>query len=383
MIHLIHIVLIYFLVLPAFYYFIFAMAGRTHYVKRERRKGGSTVRSRFCILIPAYKSDGFIMQTVRAALDQDYPADKFKVLVISDSMDEQTDRMLVAEGADVLKVTFENSTKAASLNAAVDYLGDDAADYVLIVDSDNIVRPDFVSKMNEVLCGRVVAVQGHRCAKNSDTPVALADGIFEEVNNLVFRQGHCALGLSSALVGSGMAFPYKWFRNSAKGFVTAGEDKEMELRLLKDGIFVEYAGDIDIQDEKTRSVENLQRQRLRWLRSQYYLIGNALREFPEVALKAGYADKLFQWTFPPRLLVISGLPVMALLTMFAGSAYMSVYITGTLLLFTAIMLGIPKGLKIKDIISIFKVVPRIFTATVHNIFSKKQDKDKFIHTDHQ
>lgn len=383
MIHLIHIVLIFFLVLPAFYYFIFAMAGRTQSARHDRRKSVSTVRSRFCILIPAYKSDGFIMQTVRAALNQDYPSDLFKVLVISDSMDEQTDRMLAAEGADVLKVTFENSTKAASLNAAADYLGDDAADYVLILDSDNIVRPDFISKMNDALSGRMVAVQGHRCAKNSDTPVALADGLFEEVNNLIFRQGHCALGLSSALVGSGMAFPYKWFRDNAKEFVTAGEDKEMELKLLKDGIFVEYAGDIDILDEKTRSVENLQKQRLRWLRSQYYLIGNALKEFPEVALKVGYADKLFQWTFPPRLLVITGLPVMALLTMFAGSAYMSVYITGTLLMFTAIIFGIPKGLKIKDILSIFKEVPRIFKATVHNIFSKKQDKDKFIHTDHQ
>lgn len=383
MIHLIHIVLIFFLVLPAFYYFIFAMAGRTQSARHDRRKSASTVRRRFCILIPAYKSDGFIMQTVRAALNQDYPSDLFKVLVISDSMDEQTDRMLAAEGADVLKVTFENSTKAASLNAAADYLGDDAADYVLILDSDNIVRPDFISKMNDALSGRIVAVQGHRCAKNSDTPVALADGLFEEVNNLIFRQGHCALGLSSALVGSGMAFPYKWFRDNAKEFVTVGEDKEMELKLLKDGIFVEYAGDIDILDEKTRSVENLQKQRLRWLRSQYYLIGNALKEFPEVALKAGYADKLFQWTFPPRLLVITGLPVMALLTMFAGSAYMSVYITGTLLMFTAIIFGIPKGLKIKDILSIFKEVPRIFKATVHNIFSKKQDKDKFIHTDHQ
>ncbi|MGN1221119.1 MAG: glycosyltransferase [Candidatus Cryptobacteroides sp.] len=383
MIHLIHIVLIFFLVLPAFYYFIFAMAGRTQSVRNDRRKSVSTVRSRFCILIPAYKSDGYIMQTVRAALNQDYPSDLFKVLVISDSMQEETDRMLLAEGADVLKVTFENSTKAASLSAAADYLGDDAADYVLILDSDNIVRTDFISRMNEVLSERMVAVQGHRCAKNSDTPIALADGVFEEVNNLVFRQGHCALGLSSALVGSGMAFPYKWFRDNAKGFVTAGEDKEMELRLLKDGIFVEYAGDIDILDEKTRSIENLQRQRLRWLRSQYYLIWNAVKEFPQVALKAGYTDKLFQWTFPPRLLVITGLPVMALLTMLAGSTYMSVYITGTLLMFTAIIFGIPKGVKIKDMLSIFKEVPRIFKATVHNILSKKQDKDKFIHTDHQ
>lgn len=374
----IHIILILFLVVPAAYYFIFAVAGKFY---RPKKRTGSA-QSSFCILVPAYESDAFILPTVNAALAQDYPREKFRVVVISDRMAPQTDLILRDAGAEVLTVSFGNSTKAASLNAAAQYLGKDAADYAVILDSDNIIGPSFLKGMNEALSGRRIAVQGHRCAKNMDTPVAIADGIFEQVNNLVFRAGHCALGLSSALIGSGMVFPYGWFFRNAPEFVTAGEDKEMELKLLKDGIFVEYVPGVRILDEKTRSIRNLQKQRLRWLTSQYFLIGKALKDFPKVRLKAGYADKLLQWTFIPRILLITGLPLAALVAVIAGSSYMSLYISGTILLYAGIMLGIPEEVTVKDLLSVLKEGPRMLAATVHNIFCKKMGKDRFIHTEH-
>ncbi|MGN1210492.1 MAG: glycosyltransferase [Candidatus Cryptobacteroides sp.] len=375
-----HIILILLLAVPAVYYFVFAVAGRISHV--GRKVNSEAVASQFCILIPAYRSDGFILPTVKSALDQDYPEDRFRVVVISDGMKEETDELLRAAGAEVQKVCFENSTKAAALNAAMEYLGSGAADYVAILDSDNIVDRSFLRQMNGALGGRMVAVQGHRCAKNTDTPVAMADGIFEEVNNLVFRQGHCALGLSSALIGSGMALPYEWFAKNAGGFVTAGEDKEMELQLLKDGIFVEYASGIRILDEKTRSMGNLQKQRMRWLTAQYFLIGRALGELPQARLKAGYADKLLQWAFPPRILLVTGLPLVAIVTILARSAFMPVYAASTVLLYTGIALGVPEWVKAGDLLAIIKQGPMMLWTTIKNIFRKKSGKDKYIHTDH-
>ena len=379
MITLLHIVLILAFVIPAVYYFIFAVAGRMY----RRPEISSPQTSRFCILIPAYSSDGFIHATVQSALNQDYPKDKFRVIVISDHMKTETDETIRRTGAEVLTVHFENSTKAASLKAAMEYLGPSAADYVVILDSDNIVENTFLNQMNRSLSGRNIALQGHRCAKNIDTPIAKADGIFEEVNNLIFRAGHCTLGLSSALIGSGMALPYQWFFKTSGEFVTSGEDKEMELKLLKDGIFVEYDPDIHILDEKTRSIRNLQKQRMRWLTSQYYLIGKALTDFPQVRFKAGYSDKLVQWAFLPRILLLAGLPLTAIATILAGSSWMGIYIAATLLLFAGILLGLPSWVKPRDILDISVEVPKMLLATIYNIFSKKLTKDKYIHTDHQ
>ena len=375
---LLHFLLCLIFVVPALYYFVFAVAGKS----LSAAKNIPSRQSRFCVLIPAYRSDSYIMPTVQAALNQKYPSDKFRVLVISDGMQKSSVENILHSGAEVLEVAFANSTKAASLAAAMDYLGRDAGDYVVILDSDNIVEPDFLCEMNAVLDGRRIAVQGHRCAKNADTPVAVADGIFEQVNNLVFRAGHCALGLSSALIGSGMAFPYDWFRGCARDFETAGEDKEMELRLLMDGIFVEYAPHIHILDEKARIITNLQKQRRRWLHSQYALIVNAIAEFPFAKFKAGYADKLLQWLFIPRILLITGLPLLAILSIFTSSIWW-LYLLATIMLFAAICLGLPAGVKIKDLAPVLNQVPAMALATLRNIFGKKTASDEFIHTDHE
>lgn len=379
MIIALNVILIALLVVPALYYFVFALAAK---IKKANSHSVAKCESSFVLLVPAYRSDAFIMPTVSAALKQDYPKELFRVLVISDGMSEQTDENLRQKGAEVLRVEFENSTKAASLKAAMEYLGAGAADYVLILDSDNIIGPEFIKAMNCALAGRRVAVQAHRCAKNADTPVAVADALFEEVNNLVFRDGHNAMGYSSALIGSGMAFPYDWFYEVAESLRTAGEDKEMELRLLRDGIFVEYAADIRVLDEKTRSISNLQKQRKRWLNSQSYLLLKALREFPEVKLKLSYLDKLFQWLFLPRIIILVALPLCALAFLLAGSGYMYVYISACMLLFAAIAMGKTKSLTWKALAKGILLLPKMLVLTIKNIFSKKEKKDTYIHTEH-
>ena len=379
MIIALNVILIALLVVPALYYFVFALAAK---IKKANSHSEARCESRFVLLVPAYKSDAFIMPTVMAALNQDYPKELFRVLVISDGMSEITDENLRQKGAEVLRVKFENSTKAASLKSAMEYLGAGAADYAVILDSDNIIGIEFLKAMNCALAGRRVAVQAHRCAKNTDTPVAVADALFEEVNNLVFRDRHNALGLSSALIGSGMAFPYDWFYGAAGSFETAGEDKEMELRLLRDGIFVEYAGDIRVLDEKTRSISNLQKQRKRWLNSQSYLMLRALREFPKAKLKLGFLDKLFQWLFLPRIIILVALPLSALAFLLAGSGYMYVYVSACLLLFTAIALGKPKYLTWKSLVKEIWLLPKMLVLTMRNIFSRKEKKDTYIHTEH-
>jgi hypothetical protein len=55
-------------------------------------------------------------------------------------------------------------------------------------------------------------IQGHRVAKNTNTSVAVLDAISEEINNHIFRKGHCAAGVSSALIGSAMALEYTFLR---------------------------------------------------------------------------------------------------------------------------------------------------------------------------
>ena len=136
---------------------------------------------------------------------------------------------------------------------------------VVILDADNVVRPDFLSQLN-ILCSIYDAIQCHRCAKNANNDVAVLDGTSEEINNTIFRKAHNRLGLSSALIGSGMCFDYELFKKNVFQLSTAGEDREMEALLLHQEIFIKYAPDIHVFDEKVSSQEDVwksqQRQQL-------------------------------------------------------------------------------------------------------------------------
>lgn len=80
---------------------------------------------RFAILIPAYREDAVIHECVHSCLEQDYPADHFDTVVISDRMKPETNASLAALPIRLVEVHFEKSTKSKSLNAAMAAISDD------------------------------------------------------------------------------------------------------------------------------------------------------------------------------------------------------------------------------------------------------------------
>ena len=61
---------------------------------------------RFLVLFPAYKEDRVIIDSVSSFLEQDYSAELYDVLVISDHMQPQTNDALRSLGITVLEATY-------------------------------------------------------------------------------------------------------------------------------------------------------------------------------------------------------------------------------------------------------------------------------------
>ena len=241
-----------------------------------------TRNSRFLILFPAYNEDRVIVNAVEQFLLQDYPKTHYTVVVISDHMQPKTNEDLGKMPIKLLTPTFEKSSKARALQYAMNHVEGDF-DNVVVLDADNVVRTDFLSQLN-ILCTVYDAIQCHRCAKNANNDVAVLDGASEEINNTLFRKAHNRLGLSSALIGSGMCFNYNLFKQNVFQLKTAGEDREMEALLLKQGIFIKYAPDIHVFDEKVSSQDNFQRQRMRWMTAQIQSLLNQLPQIPQAII---------------------------------------------------------------------------------------------------
>lgn len=374
-------IFIFALLLPVLYLFLFAACS----MRRNNEPYPPARRQRRVVtLIPAYKADAVILRTAQAALDQAYPCDLHRVVVIADRLSSQTLADLGKLPLTLIEVTFENSSKAKALAAAVEQLGPDAAEIVTVLDADNLVGREYIARLNEVFDAGVEAVQTHRTAKNRDTDTAVLDAAGEEINNSIFRRGHVALGFSSALIGSGMAFAYGWFRKNIGKCRTSGEDKELEALLLQQRIYVDYLDDVIVLDEKVQAESAYYNQRRRWIAAQFHALASAIRNLPGAILRGNYdyVDKLLQWCLPPRMLLVGLVPLWTVaMTVFDPLSSIKWWIASLLMLF-ALAMALPDQQTDAKLGHALRRVPALVLLTVANLFRLRGTKDKFIHTHH-
>lgn len=233
---------------------------------------------RIAVLIPAYKEDKVILDSVQVNLQQNYPAELYDIFVIADSFKAETLEQLAHYPVKTIVVEFEKSTVSKSITYALNAIPEDEYEIVVVSDADNHMATDFLQRINLAFDNGWRAVQGHRVAKNTNTSVAIFDAMNEEVNNHIFRAGQRALGTSSALIGSGMAFEPRAMKHAMNQIRTmGGYDKELEMNLLVEGIKIGYLKDAYIYDEKVQNLEVFERQRTRWIAAQIQFVSMYFR----------------------------------------------------------------------------------------------------------
>ena len=337
--------------------------------------------TRFLILYPAYKEDRVIINAVEQFILQDYPEDHYKLVVISDHMEPETNEFLNRYPITVLTPSFEKSSKAKAMQYAINEVKGNF-DNVVILDADNVVRPTFLSQLN-ILCSVYDAIQCHRCAKNADNDVAVLDGASEEINNTIFRKAHNRLGLSSALIGSGMCFDYELFKENVFKLSTAGEDREMEALLLHQEVFIKYAPDIHVFDEKVSNQDNFQRQRMRWMTAQVQSLLSNLPKIPKAILngKINFVDKTIQQTLIPRsilIVLLAGISIFMTIFMPTWSEKWWVMFG---MLAIALFIAIPKELRSQSFKKVFSI-PTLALRMLKNVLHMDRKNTDFIHTQH-
>ncbi len=305
--NIIQVLLLVLLGLATLYILVFAIAGIFY---KEKKLVKADRYRKFAVLIPGYKEDEVIVEVAKSALLQEYPMGLFDVVVIADSFQPQTLNELRTLPVKLIEVSFDKSTKSKALNKAMATLNS-PYDIAVILDADNIMAPDFLVKINAAFAQGAFAVQGHRTAKNQNTSFAVLDAASEEINNHIFRKGHRVLGLSSAIIGSGMAFHYDYFKKLMAGVkAVGGFDKEIELKMLKDKHRILYRNDAMIYDEKVQKADVFGNQRRRWLSAQiHYFKKDILPAIGHLITRGNldYFDKAIQFVQPPRVLLIGAL----------------------------------------------------------------------------
>jgi cellulose synthase/poly-beta-1,6-N-acetylglucosamine synthase-like glycosyltransferase len=326
-----------------------------------------------------------IIATAKDSLLQDYPLDRFEVVIIADSFSEKTLATLHALPIKVVEVSFEKSTKGKALQKAVEATQMDPVDIVLILDADNHMAPGFLHAVNNAFNKGYEVVQGHRTAKNFQTPFALLDACTEEINNHIFRRGHVAVGLPSALIGSGMAFDWNLFVSLLHNIGdTSGEDKEIEFRIVRLRKKVAFLDGAYVYDEKVAKTDVFSKQRSRWLATQVeffekYFIEGWIQLFKG---NIAFFNKVFQTYLLPRVMLVAFSFLWLVFTFFFASTLFNFSLILFFGLFISLMIGIPTKWVNKQLLLAFLQIPvamiSILKATLHIGKARKQ----FIHTPH-
>lgn len=371
------------------YLLLFAIGGR---FRKQPLYPSLPGKKRIAVFIPAYKEDRVIIETARQAAGHNYPADYFDVFIIADQLKEETMLTLYQLPVKVIKVAFAQSTKARSMKYALQQIPDHLYDVLMILDADNIMGAGCLEKTNSAFQKGWRMVQLHRTAKNKNTATAILDAASEEINNHIFRQGHRSLGVSSALIGSGMAFEYTQFKKLM--FETdiednPGEDREIYLEMLRSGYVCEYIDDALVYDEKVQSGNVLEKQRTRWISAQLqYAVRFWIKEpLKTISYNIHYLDYALQTLLLPRVMLLCISLLMAVVSILIHLVFNAGLFpgkTGWIALFISCILSlgisIYKRISMQELGKAMMKLPTVFISFIKASLKSKANQQEFIHT---
>jgi len=140
-----------------------------------------------------------------------------------------------------------------------------------IIDSDNLVEPDYLNRLNPWFNKGFKAVQGIREAKNIDTTVACLDAARDIYYHFYDGKVLFGVGSSATLAGSGMAFTTQLYRDCLEhlDITGAGFDKVLQAAIINRNERIAFTMDAIVYDEKTSKSTQLVSQRSRWINTWF------------------------------------------------------------------------------------------------------------------
>ena len=366
------------------YLLVLALGGR--FLFNGKYNGVSAQpKTKIAVLVPAYKEDNIILSTARYLLEIDYPSSLIDIYIIADSFQADTLERLKKLPLQVIEVSFDKSTKTKSLNEAFSRISDHY-DLALICDADNILHRDFLRRLDYAFTLGARSMQGRRVAKNLDSSFAILDACSEGINNNIFRKGANGLGLSSAVIGSGMAFEYHRLKSILANIkAIGGFDKILQLEIVSDDDKIRYLDKALIFDEKIDSSSAFTEQRKRWVASQFMY----LRRFFVPAVSKLFKGNLSYFNLAignnlvlPRAFLLMLLPALVVAGLFLPLPFLVSAIVLLALYMLTLGIALPGELVTKDLFTAMMRLPTALGSMFLALLHMKKAKSSFIHTVH-
>ena len=239
-------------------------------LKKEPQTKTAPFRNRYAILICARNEEKVIGDLIDSISRQTYPRRLLDTFVMADNCQDDTARIAEEHGAYVYIRHNENEIgKGYALQELLRHIEEDHpgkyAGY-FVIDADNILKEDFIEKMNDTFC------EGHEiitCYRNSKNPsqnwisAAYALSFIKDCRFLNYPR-HLSSG-SCKITGTGFFFSEK-IRQKMEDwpYHLLTEDLQFTIDQTCQGEKIAYCKDAVIYDEQPVDFLQSWNQRMRW-----------------------------------------------------------------------------------------------------------------------
>ncbi|OIR12130.1 hypothetical protein GALL_63810 [mine drainage metagenome] len=365
------------LVFPFLLYLIFLFKK-----KKPIQKNNSSAEADYAIIVTAYEQTETLPPVIDSLLKLNY--NNYLIYIVADKCDV-SNLQFDDERVIVLRPEKTLASNTRSHFYAIRRFKRNH-DRLTIIDSDNLVEPNYLTALNTYFDTGFAAVQGERKAKNLDTTVACVDAARDVYYHYFDGQILFAVGSSATLAGSGMAFTVELYRNCLEqlDITGAGFDKVLQKEILSRKYRIAFTKDAVVYDEKTSRSDQLINQRARWINTwfRYFRFGFVL--IAEGIFNFNWNQFLFGFVLlrPPLFIFLILSFLLMMVNVFIDPFVAVIWLTGFIIFTTGFFIALLNSDTDKRIYQSLGGIPKFIFYQVLSLLKVRRANKHSVATQH-
>ena len=246
-------------------YFVITGLPALYFSKKNKIKK-SKPKYKFAVLIAARNEQEVIGSLVDSLNKQNYPKELYTTYVIVNNCTDNTADVAKLKGATIINPTIKVKTKGDVLKYTFEkMIKENDMDAFIIFDADNVVDPNFISRMNDTLCAGYNVAEGFRDSKNlADNWLSGSYSLFYYIQNFFFNRARMIMNLSGSINGTGFMVKKEVIEKHGFNPKTLTEDIEFTAMCALNGEKIAFVEDAITYDEQPTKFNDSWKQRKRW-----------------------------------------------------------------------------------------------------------------------
>ncbi|MBQ8892430.1 MAG: glycosyltransferase family 2 protein [Bacilli bacterium] len=229
----------------------------------------STKNYKYGIVIAARNEEMVIGNLIDSIKKQDYPSDLITIFVVADNCTDKT-ASIVREKGCICYERFDDlhRTKGYALEYLFDNIDKDygikSFDGYFVFDADNLLKTDYISRMNDAFAEGEKIITSYRHSKNFDENWISSTYAIHWLRSI--RTGHRARSvfhLATNIQGTGFLIASEIVENGWH-YTSLTEDRALTVDSVASGYSITYQDEAIFYDEQPTNLKIALRQRLRW-----------------------------------------------------------------------------------------------------------------------